>query len=165
MKGKATTYILLFLVIAIWAWVMYNVYDYVGDESSNPGLQTGNKKNVIARPIEEKKKYVLKLNYIDLFLKKTIKSFENTNGSQSSYITKVTPNSNTQIKEIIPVVLPEYVGLIANKKGNVAILVFEGKEYMVQEGDEIQNIVLSKIMRDSVKLVVDKKVYYARKNW
>jgi hypothetical protein len=162
MKGKSTTYILLLLVIGIWAWIMYNVYDYVGDDRPPVVLQK-HRSNKIVDSVEGNKKYRLKLDYIDPFLKRGIKYSESITNNASPLVIKTSPVGTTAAKED-SVVLPEFAGLISNKKGNVAILIWAGKEYMLQEGDKIEHMTILKITKDSVKLSIDKKVYYVKKN-
>lgn len=155
---------MLLLVIGIWAWIMYNVYDYVGEDRSHIVLQKSRSNNKIVDSVEENKKYVLKLNYIDPFLKKGIKYSESKTNNATPLVMKTRPVETSAAKEEETIVLPEFAGLISNKKGNVAILIWSGKEYMLQEGDQIENMTVLKITKDSVKLMIDKKVYYVKKN-
>lgn len=165
MKGKFANFALGFLVIVIWAWVMFNVYDYV-DEDENLNALPVHKAMVSEQVVKEKETYILKLNYADPFLKKAIRNTDNIVGNASG------DNQNklfvkAETVKVIPeqkVVLPQYLGRISNKKGSVAIVLISNAEHMVQEGEQIENIKFVKILNDSIKVIIDKKVYYAKKS-
>jgi hypothetical protein len=167
MKNKPITLVLIASVILIWGWIMYSVFDFVG----SPELLVSKKKTIVSSVKEDSLKldYVLVLNYKDPFLKKEYNSF--TSGSKNLIAraaisaSKKAKKNELIVKEVKPVPVVEYVGRIQNTKLKkpIVILLIEKHEYMMQEGEEKEGILLKQIMQDSIKVEFDKKVLYVKK--
>ena len=173
MKTKPLTIILLVAVVLIWAWIMYSVFDYMDD----PAIAAVKKRKIehLVNNDTLVEDYILALNYKDPFLKKeyfSLKSEYKTsnNGFQASATIQKSSSASKQVKggvpkEEIPIPVVNYVGRIQNAKLKkpIAILVISNHEYMMQEGEENEGILLKQIMNDSVQVVFSKKMFYVKK--
>lgn len=171
MKNRPLTISLLVAVVAIWAWIMYSVFDYM----ESPDVITAKKKIVAGNRKEDTSAvdYVLALNYKDPFLKKEYAAFKAEQTPTSYVPDRSSVNNNPSekinqtetVKEEIPVPAINYVGRIQNAKLNkpIAILLIDNKEYMMQEGETKDGVLLKGIMNDSVKIIFSKKTVYVKK--
>jgi len=173
MKTRPLTIVLLGTVVLIWAWIMYSVFDYM---DSPEALSV--KKKTSAGVLKKDSivtDYVLTLNYKDPFLKKEYFSLKaaNQNAIHNSHVNQqsnVVMVSQKIVKETAkekdPIPAIQYVGRIQNAKLNkpVAILLIAEHEYMMQEGQENDGVMLKQIMNDSVKVMFSKKMLYVKKH-
>lgn len=165
MKNKSLTYLLLAATVVLWSWIVYTVFDYT-TESAEPTIQ----KHYTAKPVAtvDKTIYALQLNYQDPFLKKEAAAYTShaTSGNASFQIKKTSPSVAVVKADPIPTKTIKYLGRIANKKSKskpVAILSIEGMEYMMKEGETKQEVLLLKVLPDSVWIKSDNKKRYVRK--
>ena len=171
MKNRPLTISLLVAVVSIWAWIMYSVFDYM----ESPEVAVTNKRKFVSVIKEDTTTtdYVLDLNYKDPFLKKECTAYRVVNTAiHVNTINKQVDNTGSPNrlktkpdKEEIPVPVINYVGRIQNAKLKkpVAILLIDGNEYMMQEGQENNGVLLQGIMNDSVKVIFSKKIFYVKK--
>lgn len=176
MKNKPLTISLLVAVVAIWAWIIFSVFDYM----ESPEVAATKKKTVVSTIKKETNtaEYVLALNYKDPFLKKEYFSLTNQNqsaqnnnrppGNNSPAVASVKrePKESSVSKPEIPAPTISYVGRIQNAKSNkpIAILQIADREYMMQVGEENNGVMLKKIMSDSVQVMFSKKMFYVKKH-
>jgi hypothetical protein len=144
---------------------MYTIFDY-SQGATEPIFQ----QHYTAKPIAavDKTVYALKLNYTDPFLKKEYASRVNPGtGRTSSLQIKNTSSSTTTVKTAaVPPKTIKYLGRIVNKKSKtkpVAILSIEGTEYMLKEGETREEVLLLKVLSDSIWIKSDNKKRYVRK--
>jgi hypothetical protein len=171
MKNRPLTISLLIAVVAIWAWIMYSVFDYM----ESPDVVATKKKSFVSRIKEDTSTtdYMLALNYKDPFLKKEYVTYKDvaktyTNDNATAIQVHAAPKQKVNkkpVKEEIPLPAINYVGRIQNAKMNkpVAILLIDDKEYMMQEGEIKDGVLLKGIANDSVKVVFSKKIFYVKK--
>jgi len=171
MKNRPLTIILLIAVVLIWAWIMYSIFDYM----ESPEERIANKKTFVSVINIDTiaNDYVLVLNYKDPFLKKEYYAYTGINKitnnnpvSRSADNTSGQKNKNEkEIKEEVPIPIVQYVGRIHNSKLKkpIVILVIDNKEYMMQEGETNDGIILKQIANDSVEVMFSKKIFYVKK--
>lgn len=172
MKNRPLTISLLVAVVAIWAWIMYSVFDYM----ESPDTITAKKKTLVSDIKKDTvtTDYVLALNYKDPFLKKEYAVYKDVSRTVTNDYAVSEPgnrsiqkkeNKKELVKEEIPIPVINYVGRIQNAKVKkpVAILLIDNKEYMMQEGQTNDGVLLQGIMNDSVKVVFSKKIFYVKK--
>jgi len=167
MKNRPLTITLLIAVVSIWAWIMFSVFDYM----ESPEVQSANKKTYVSVISDDTivYDYILSLNYKDPFLKKEYHAYKGINKIETNKnpVNRVVENTRDQkiIKEEIPIPVVQYVGRIQNPKLKkpIAILVINNNEYMMQEGEIKEGILLKQIMNDSVTAMFSKKIFYVKK--
>jgi len=171
MKNSPLTIILIIAVVLIWAWIMYSVFDYM----ESPEVRTANTKAFVSVISTDTitNDYVLALNYKDPFLKKEYYAYKGINKitnnntvSRSANNTSAQKNKNKKvIEEEVPIPVVQYVGRIHNSKLKkpIAILVIDNKEYMMQEGQTNDGIILKQIANDSATIMFSKKIFYVKK--
>jgi len=153
---KNLKYILIPLVLLIWALVFYEFFSYSGSDTqlSNIPQKKPPTKNLVSDTIT----YELDLDYPDPFLK------------NSGLITELSDQATTmpmptpQIVPAKPIVhitnqLPEYKrktilygGQVINEKNKqiTAILKIDGKNKLMSAGEEINSVKIIKIFPDSI---------------
>jgi hypothetical protein len=169
MKNKKLIYILLPTVILIWGLIIYRLSNGV---ESNDLQHSFNKKKSDKRNENVYEKDTVKLiaNYRDPFLYKgtSVKQttrFENASSMKAySQPTSFVPPAAVE-KAVILWPQVEYMGVIENKKANtkIAILHIAGKEYLIKEKDSREGITLTRIEKDSVKVMFSKEIKFIRK--
>lgn len=171
MKNKVLTISLLIAVVSIWAWIMFSVFDYM----DSPDKISMNKKTIVSVILTDSVEVesVLDLDYKDPFLKKeysAIKRLSTNTVSNIRSVEKSRTNHNSKYKNeivseniLIPTV--KYAGRIQNAKLNkpIAILFINNKEYMMQEGEVNDGVLLKEITKDSVKVAFSKKIFYVKR--
>ncbi|MDF2456916.1 MAG: hypothetical protein K0R51_2909 [Cytophagaceae bacterium] len=163
MKGnKPMTYVLIAGVLMVWGLVFYRVFSD-GTEST---LQTSNtlyKASNTKSSSFAKDNFELLLSYRDPFLSHQVRAgngFASFPSEQRVGSAKV----KKKVKEVVPVVAIDwsfisYLGLVANKvqNKNIGLVVINNKEYMVNEGDCIENVTIVKKSKDSINVSYNKE--------
>ncbi len=157
MKSKTTTYILLAGVLVIWGWVFYTIFNGLNsDEDSSYSMP---EKKVVQTIKEEKEDvFVLLANYRDPFLGGTSSAISNSNSGNTNFSNNTT---TVQIKRQPKVEIKkeptdwsflDYIGIVNNKETNkqVGLLIISGKEYMVNDKDIINEVIVLKKVKDSI---------------
>ena len=169
MKNKPVTYTLIVAVIGIWAWIIYSVFGYMDGGDKVQIVQKTKKTNAVITDSVEQPAYILALNYKDPFLKKDYYSLKmQTSGSGNANTANAgVPARTRKVKEktVLPPV--QYLGRIGSTKATqkpVAILLINGKEYMLQETQSAEGITLAKINPDSVRVHYSNTYFYVRRN-
>lgn len=149
-KNKKINYLLIPAVAGIWGIIIYKVFFSMASD----GYEFVNKSGgVTGESVElpEQRKYRLKLNYTDPFTKGAAiaepEYGDDRGDNYYGYNTDVVVNnSNIQWPEI------KYYGLSSNKKKRVGWISISGKSLLVRNGDVCNDVVVKRIMGDSVLL-------------
>ena len=167
-KNKKITYILMVIVTGLWVVVFYRIYvSFFTDKSIDiPVNNTVVKKAVKA---DDDNTFVLKANYQDPFLGRFIVRRAAADGSVGSGNggsqpkPKVAPVKKEEVK--IDWSFINYYGLIKNQQSNkqVALVSIQGREFMVAEGDQVDNVTFLKNFKDSIKVSYQGTTAFLRK--
>lgn len=159
MKTKSTTFILIIVVIGVWGYVIYKVFQAIQADDT---IGITNKKRTIVQ--EELSYYSLKiqdslnLNFRDpIYYKDESKQKVQPSNekSESNYV---------QDNYIPPIMEPEinilYLGFIENEKSKkkTAIVQIDGNQYMLSLHEGINGIKLLDIKRDFIRMQHKNKV-------
>lgn len=142
MKNKKTTYILLVVVLFVWAMVIYQFFSFSG--SSEPITENHTALNI--KPIQAPKRdtFSINVNYRDPFLGKMYNPHNKLK------------KRNTPSKPKEPVVLPPiiYKGLVSDSddKRKVFMVIIKGKTFFMKEKDTEEEILLLKGNREFIEV-------------
>lgn len=169
MKNKKLNYILIPAVLFIWGAIIYNVVSGASGDEELPAYGTIPK--VEREGMASLDSFVLDLDYKDPFL-----SRRNHTGVSSSYTGSVSNSSTSTSKpkkvEKPKVVEPpmdwsfiEYHGIFTNsdKKVGVATVTINSKDYLLDKGDEIEEVKLLLLTEDSIKISYQGKNAFIKK--
>jgi hypothetical protein len=149
MKNKKLIYILLFLVVSIWITIIIKVVSFSKDPQ-------GIIDNKIVKLNDDQLKqkldtFLIVANYPDPFLKSKNKS-ESNKGIADIKDKKI----SNQNKKISNIKWPQlvYCGLVNNNSNNqkIGFLKINDKDFLVKQGDIIEEIFLEYIYNDSIQL-------------
>lgn len=148
MKNKKAVYILLPVVLAIWGIISYRIYSSLKKKEITTDLyQPVNTLENMEGAIDT---FNIIANYPDPFLRSTV-----TPERKSA-----PPKIQKENKVISPVVWPDiaFRGIIKNPqaKKQTALIVINGKDYLMKAGEKNENIVLTKVFKDSVEVTFEK---------
>jgi hypothetical protein len=158
MKNKKMTYILIPIVILVWGIVIFKIFNYTDDSNganTSPVFSASNE--VLSL---EKDTFSIIAQYKDPFLGKNSNYYDSEFGDES----ESQPENSTQVK--VPELKKEepkvavkfpalvYGGLIYNAKTKktIALLKINNREYLVNKGDNIDNVEMVEIYNDSIKI-------------
>nr|WP_320120047.1 hypothetical protein [uncultured Marinifilum sp.] len=149
MNNKKTIYILLPLVLALWGYITYRIFEQV-----NPEVEISNS---VLPPIQNNEKEIkseafkLIANYSDPFLKH-LEQYNEFNEEE-----KQNANQNLNNNRIPAWNWPNmsYGGCIKNKNRMVGILQINSKNLLVQEGKSYDDFMVSKMYADSIVMKRD----------
>lgn len=153
MKKKKVIYFLLPIIVLVWVFVFYQIFGYFFSEPNFAKENTMVKVN-----IDEIKKdtFSIVANYRDPFLdaKKVV--------VQSSH--RGNSSSTKKKKALLPVAdkpwpVIKYNGMIKNNNSEkrVGIVSIGGKEYLVKEGDVLDEVKVKKIEKNLIAVVFQKE--------
>jgi type II secretory pathway component PulC len=159
MKNKQFTYLLMVFVAALWAIIFYRIY-----------LATGNEQEFMLHIPQKKMKYFTMLNH------QTDKAMLNFNyrdpfSPSNSFIIEIATKTNHIVPAIKPMPKPPinwlgilYTGYINNpsSKQKLVIIMANGKEFMLAQGQSLNGIKLLKYAGDSVKIQYQNKAKYIK---
>jgi hypothetical protein len=149
MKNRKLTYILLISVIIIWILVFYRLF-FEGKVSFET-TTTITKSPVKKLNEKEKKVKILIANYRDPFLERKEQAKIE---SKKEEVTKVSNNLRRRKTNVSKNKWPvlKYGGFIEDDKDQkiTILLNLNRKDYLVQEGDTIESIVIKKFYTDSL---------------
>jgi hypothetical protein len=154
MKNKSTTYILLAGTLVIWFLIFYRVF--AGINSEDIAKYELPIKKITQVPAEkQEEKFILLGNYRDPFLGATSMSLQNSttsSGNSSSRSFGKIKKAEVKKDETIDWSFIHYIGIVNNRTTmkEVGLLAIAGKEYMVNEKDEINQVTIIKKERDSI---------------
>jgi hypothetical protein len=162
MKNNKTTQIFLAIaLLGIWGTIFYRVY--VGMESDGENnFQTWQLPIIDTTAAIEEAGFALRLDYGDPFFGRTYEAptydefAEMPTSSGINTITQAPPATNLSKQKKKNIQFPKivYQGLVTNKQTNqqVAILKINQKTHRLQSGQKVDDIQLTKMHRDSVRI-------------
>lgn len=153
MKSKKSLYILIPLVVVVWGIIIFRVLNMTGNPEINNVLEFHVANDTDAIVFEKPKK--LLLNYADPFLKNLPKAEKQS--KNSGYVSLFNNNPEPKIKEID---WPEvnYQGIIENKNKKVAIIKINDKKYLVSNGQNIKEMRVEGLYKDSIIFEKNKEI-------
>ena len=159
MKNKKLTYILLPLVIIVWGLVIYRIFFEGKTKPENI--------SAVAKPVikesskEEKSKYKLIANYRDPFLSSIKQSFVKTENNKEKEENNRSSNLRRRRTNISRTRWPEisYGGFIEGDKDQkiIILLSIKNRDYLVQEGDTVDQIFIKAFYNDSLIVVYNEE--------
>ncbi|MGJ1447711.1 hypothetical protein ACR79S_21190 [Sphingobacterium spiritivorum] len=156
MKNKGLTYGLIIVVIALWGYIIYTIFASVSEDNINPVTRvstTGNE-DVNLNYYRIKDDVMLALDYEDPMLRGIDIPLENTDAPAAA-----SPNPAPYFTPapVLPQTKVDYLGYIENENGRnaTAILAIQGKQHMVNTGDQLQGVKVLQIKSSFVKVQVD----------
>lgn len=150
MKNKKTVYFLVPIVLAIWGMIGWKVYAAIGGREKDVSIPSAEKKIKISTGISDTLELIA--NYRDPFLDRMLErtNLPKQNSSQKAQKEKLleVPKQELKWPKII------YHGLV-KKSGSERTLGFlgvDGKSHFVKSGDDVGNLKVGKIWKDSVEV-------------
>lgn len=163
MKGKKFTYLLIVCVAGVWGIIFYRIYAGLGPEDELPVSSISRGKPEYFKLINhETDREVLNLNYRDPFAAMTSAEVKNsTDPLEASHQVKVLSMPATP-KPMVNWSAIQYTGYINNPstKSRIAIIMVNGKEGMLTEGQSLDGLKLIKHAGDSVKVQYQNSTKY-----
>lgn len=164
MSKKTTTYVLLSVVIVIWAVIVWRIFGYISQDSTQqqtamPVFKKDSLQTVRYDTVQ------LNLRYPDPFLKQKgaayIPSQQNTEPIEKPATKKVEQPKPIQtpspaVSEVKPRVFwpqIQYDGTIMSKGSKLAMLRINGQSYIVALGKSEQDVLVKRIYQDSILLL------------
>ncbi|MDB5133278.1 MAG: hypothetical protein JWR02_3027 [Mucilaginibacter sp.] len=150
MKNKKLTYVLCLAVLAVWGIIIYRLFDAAGGSDDNPIHVTSGQ-----RPKEPYNDYALPkdtahllLNYRDPFHLVKMKDTAQTPSK------KVNHKIMMAAKPAFNWSFIKYSGYIHNPVSRklIALVIINGKNVMLSEGDTKEQVRLIRNLRDSIKI-------------
>ncbi|MCW3787904.1 hypothetical protein [Plebeiibacterium sediminum] len=151
MKNQKITYILLPLALVIWGIIIWKIFFANQGTINYKQIDTSVKIDKEKR-IEKQIRKQLKLDYADPFLK-DIKHFN----EKEEIINEV---KTENIAKVVRWPSIRFKGMVAshNRNSSLGILYIGNKNYLVRKGQNIENIVVQEIARDSIELQCENDV-------
>jgi hypothetical protein len=135
LKSNYLKYILIVVVVLIYGKIFFDVSDLVGTEEPQMEIQ---KVVILDKKAISDTAYILKLNYSDPFLKKSIrKKLIVSNKNKSSK-----KNFKVPLKKQIKAPKVSYKGLVKNNNSSkkTGLVMIDNKSYLVTQNKEYSNI-------------------------
>ncbi|KAF2518529.1 hypothetical protein E0W68_09410 [Flavobacterium salilacus subsp. salilacus] len=145
MKNKKAIYILLPLVLLIWAMVIYQFFSFSGSDA----VAVNNNKAYTIKPINipVKDTFTINVNYRDPFLGKMY--LPNNNKTSISKKTKPKPAE--------PIIMPHiiYKGIVSDNQNEkkVFMVIIKGQTFLMKEKDTEQEVTLKNGNREYIEVV------------
>ena len=169
MKNKRLLYVLLPAVLTIWGLIFQRIWSAAGN-SPEPEMEIVSPR-FVNRPVASHQPPKLLLDYSDPFKIGTINTPRAMGlaGPSSNAFQQMSTSTSPILNfpaaaspvPVLPVVWPSlrYLGSIDNNRQNtrIALLAIEEKEAMLKIGENRLGIVLTKIFRDSVRVIFQGK--------
>lgn len=161
LNKKKLNYILLPAVLLIWGGVIYTAID--GFSSNDDNFIANQSLPKVEMEEVTNDTFTLLVNYRDPFLRR-IYSATNANNLPKQNVKKVKKKI-----ENIPTVnwsFIAYQGRIKNQETgkHVGMLSINGKDYLINEGESIEEVKLVQLLEDSIKVSYQKKYAFIKKN-
>lgn len=162
MKNKPLIYLLITAVAAVWGIIFYRIFS--ASDTGETNFKTLKSSRFVNESLDDfklKDTFTLALNYRDPFL-------SDISASNESYTAKaaIVPQAlNSRSAPIRPAIdwnFIKYTGYISNrsKKSVIAIMLINGKEYMMREGELFEGVKLVHNSKDSVKVAYQNKIRF-----
>jgi hypothetical protein len=149
MKNKKMLYILIPATLVVWGLIIYKIMSGL-DKDENKAAKPQLSAAVTNETVSDT--FSINPTYRDPFLGKTIKP--------------VTVSTSPVKQVAVPVVRPQlqwpaivYSGTIANKnlKKEMVLIQINGQEYMMRQGEKVNDVELFKIYKDSIEVHFSKE--------
>ncbi len=134
MKSRITTYILTLVALAVWGLIAWRIFFSLPDTHVTPELRP------ILGNLEETKKYILRLDYDDPFLKDVAPLIPKTSGT-----TMPLPSPDE-----MPL---RYLGVISSVRKKSYIFEHAGSTLSLSPGETFEGYTLVEVLPDSVRMV------------
>lgn len=166
MKKKAIQYVLIIVVLGIWGMIGLRFFNFFAGEEQNEMISEAPREAFSLAKSQQS--YEIKGNYPDPFLKGSKTEFHSAKKNASSHAGNPNLHTHNNQKEKQKTVKPvpandfpaiQLAGIISNKQNGKksAIMVQDGKEYSLTQGETVNGIKLAKIFSDSVLVTYQKK--------
>lgn len=162
MKGKKFTYLLIVCVAGVWGIIFYRIYAGLGQEDELPLSSMRKGKPEYFKLINhETDREVLNLNYRDPFAVTSAEVKNNIDLAETPHQIKVL-SMPAMAKPVVNWSAIQYTGYINNPstKSRIAIIMVNGKEGMLTEGQSLDGLKLIKYAGDSVKVQYQNSTKY-----
>lgn len=154
-KDKKTIYIMLPVVLLVWAFVFYQLYGYFFSEPHYLVNETSIK---VAYDKIKEDSFTIVADYRDPFLGGRAAAESNNSEGSSNINTKPKSNAATNHdNNLWPII--NYKGMIKNNNSNkrIGIIVINGSEHVVNQGSVINEIVVENIEKNQIKVRYQKE--------
>ena len=155
MKNKKTVYLVLPIVIGLWALVIYKVVHIYSSSDETVVASSSFVPPILKSNFSDT--FSIAATYRDPFLGKTV--------SPTVSKTSIAPQPLKKISE--PTKWPgiTYGGVIKSRKSNaqLGMVSINGQTNFMKEGDVISDVLLKKIYKDSIDVVFQKEKRVVRK--
>jgi len=162
MKGKKFTYLLIVCVAGVWGIIFYRIYAGLGQEDELPLSSMRKGKPEYFKLINhETDREVLNLNYRDPFAVVSAEVKSGIDPAEGPHQVKVF-SMPAMPKPMVNWSAIQYTGYINNPstKSRIAIIMVNGKEGMLTEGQSLEGLKLIKHAGDSVKVQYQNSIKY-----
>jgi hypothetical protein len=144
MKNKKAVYILMPLVVLIWAIIFYRIFSAASGEDGNTGFQSMDQ--LPEQEADTNQTFTIAANYPDPFLK-----------TAALVSVKKVEKKPPVVKPIVNIKWPNivYGGTIKNQqsKKQVALVEINGTSNMMRLNEEVGGVQLKRIYNDSIEVV------------
>ncbi len=149
MKNQKITYVLLPLAIVIWGIIIWKIFFATQATINYKQIEKIRKLDKEKR-VEKQNRVQLKLDYKDPFLKENNK-FDNR---------EKTKKEIENITRVVRWPSIRYKGIVSSHNANssIGILYIGNKNYLVRKGQNIENIAVHEIAKDSIELQCENDV-------
>ena len=146
MRDKRINYILIPVVLSVWGIIFYKIFASLNGSNRvaviNYDRKTGNQ-------VQEDQSFKLMVNYRDPFLGKSFESPSNQRPKVSDAGSKITPEKKAPESKWPTI---NFLGTIKKQKETFAIMKIQNKTFTMKKGEEIENVKMLMIMKDSVQI-------------
>ncbi|MGE0562534.1 MAG: hypothetical protein AB7O47_12015 [Flavobacteriales bacterium] len=146
-KDKKTIYVMLPIILLVWAFVFYQLYGYF---FAQPHYSVKELAVSVAYDKIVEDSFTIVANYRDPFLgSKTATSISSENSTQPNKTSNSTAAQNKQ-----PWPMIEYKGMIKNNNSNkrIGIVVINGSEHIIKQGEVMSDVTVVKIDKTEIKV-------------
>jgi len=142
------------LVALVWSFVFYQLFSYF---FSTPNYAKIEQQTPINIDEIKRDTFSIVANYRDPFLGKKRNSKQHFNKALNTRPRKSGVPKNIKAEKPWPIIT--YNGMIKNNNSDrrVGIVKINGKEYLVKEGDEINDVKFSKISKEEIRAKFQKE--------
>lgn len=167
MKSKATTYILLAAVLGVWGFILMKIFSSLSDNTDMPltAKKTFHEQAVNLSYYSSKKTGTLLLDYGDPMLRSLTSN--TTVDLVEPVMQPVVQHYNPPAPvEMEPQIEVQFLGYIENleDKRPTAIVNIQGKQYMMNKGEQQSGVHLVSITKEFLKIKIGDKTKTVYKN-
>ncbi len=153
MKNKKLTYFLIPIAIIVWGGIILRIVGFNNNDEITG--QTPANEAIADTIVIEKNNFELMANYRDPFLGKFIKGINQSTNKKPKSTKKVVPKKIKKAPIVWPVI--DYDGSIRSNEKVIAVMKIDSKKYLLEKGEELNDMVVKEVFPDSVILVFKKE--------